>query len=84
MKTTIDVRTGAFTAEGVCLEPAVITLTLSELELSEYRNAMQTLTKEFNVDYTSAVFRQNRDVIVKGSDSVHDGQNPHEGNGRRL
>jgi len=84
MKTTTDIKTGAFSAEGACLDPAAITITFSELELSEYRNVMNTLTKEFNIDYTSTVFRQNRDVIVKGTDSVHDGLCPHEGIHTRL
>ena len=84
MRTDLDVDPGSFTAESVCLKPATITLLLSELELSEYRSVMQILTKEFKVDTSSTVFRQNRDVIVKGSDSVHDGNNPHEGNATRL
>lgn len=84
MKVTIDVKPGAFTAESICLEPAMVVLTLSELELSEYRNVMGILTKEFNVDYTSTIFRQNRDVIIAGQDSIHDAKNPHEGNHTRL
>jgi hypothetical protein len=84
MKTTIDVKPGAFTAEGSCLEPAQITLVLFDLELQEYQKTMSVLTKEFDVDYKSTVFRHNRDVIVKGNDSMHDGGNPHEGDRTRL
>ena len=84
MKAELRVKSGAFTAEGVCLDPAEITLVLSDLQLSEYRNVMQILTKEFNVESDSTVFRQNRDVIVKGQDSIHNGKNPHEGDKTRL
>jgi len=84
MKADISVKTGSFTAEGECLEPAQITLVISELQLSEYRAAMAILTKEFKIDYTSSVFRQNRDVIIRGSDSIHDGKCPVEGDKTRL
>ena len=84
MKTQMDVKTGAYSSEGAVIDPASITLTLYELELSEYRSVMAILSKEFNIDYTSQVFRQNRDVIVKGSDSIHDARCPVEGVHTRL
>ena len=83
MLTTLEVKGGYFTAEGECIEPAVIILTLSDLQLPEYKSNMAKLAKDYpgcNADATSAVFRKNRTVIVRSSDSVHDGQNPHEGN----
>jgi len=84
MKTQLDVKPGAFTAEGGLLEPAQITLILTELDLVDYKRCMEVLSREFELDYTSSVFRHNRDVILKGERSLHDGKNPVEGNRSKL
>lgn len=83
MKVLMTVKGGTFTAEGECLEPAAITLELSELQLPEYRHCMGVITKEWEVDHTSAVFRHNRDIIVKGVDNIHDDR-PMQGDRTRL
>lgn len=83
-KASLKVETGQFTAEGECIIPASIILTLSELQLQEYKHCMKLLTEHFDVDYTSAAFRQNRDVILKGEDSVHSGIPPTQGDKTRL
>jgi hypothetical protein len=84
MKNSIEVKQGAFTAEGEAIEHAEIVIRFYDLELPEYRSTIATLTKEFNIDYTSTIFRHNRDVMVKGQDAVHDANNPHEGDRSRL
>lgn len=84
MKHTIEVDQGAFTAEGEAITHAKITVVFYELELPEYRHTIGLLTKEFGIDYSSTIFRHNRDVMVKGDDAIHDAQNPHEGNRTNL
>jgi hypothetical protein len=80
MKVNMSVKPGAYSAEGEAIDPAAITLVLSDLQLPEYRTVVGILVREFHVDTSSSVFRHNRDVIMKGADSIHDGSNPHEGN----
>lgn len=84
MKTNIEVKPGAFTAEGDLLEPAHIILTLYELDLPEYKKSMSILSKEFDVDYTSSVFRQNRSIVVSSPGEIHDARCPVEGNRTRM
>lgn len=84
MKQEMEVDEGAFSAEGKVVKHAAITIKFYELELSEYRAVMATLAKEFKLDYSSTVFRRNRDVIVQGQDAIHDGGCPHEGDHTRT
>lgn len=84
MKADLQVKGGAFTADGIMIEPAAITLYLTELQLHEYNFALETIVREFSIDSTNPVFRHNKDVIVKGSTAVHDGKNPVQGNREKL
>jgi hypothetical protein len=84
MKSELLTKGGAFTADGIMIEPASITLLLTELQLHEYNSAIETIVLEFNIDSTNPVFRHNKDIIVRGSTPVHDGKNPVQGNRERL
>jgi hypothetical protein len=80
MKTAIGIKAGSYTAEGDCLDPAEIVLTISDLSLPKYRQAMQTLAKEFGISVPSSAFRKNRNVLVRNQDVIHTGNHPAEGN----
>lgn len=84
MKVDLQVKGGAFTADGIMIEPAAITLYLTELQLHEYNASLTTLVKEFDIDTTNPIFRHNKDVIVKGNTPIHDGKNPVQGDRTRL
>jgi hypothetical protein len=84
MKADLQVKGGAFTADGIMIEPAAITLYLTELQLHEYNSSLEAIIREWSIDTTNPVFRHNKDVIVKGSTAVHDGKNPVQGNRERL
>jgi len=84
MKHDMTVDQGAFSAEGEVIKAAEILVKFFDLELSEYRQIMGLLTKEFGIDYASTIFRHNRDIMVKGQDAIHDAKNPHEGDRTKL
>ena len=84
MKADLQVKGGAFTADGIMIEPAAITLYLTELQLHEYNASIEALVREFSIDSTNPVFRHNKDIIVRGSTPVHDGKNPVQGNRENL
>ena len=84
MKADLQVKGGAFTADRIMIEPAAITLYLTELQLHEYEAALEIIVQNFSIDTTNPVFRHNKEVIVKGSTPVHDGKNPVQGNRERL
>lgn len=84
MKAELLTKGGAFTADGIMIEPASITLFLTELQLHEYTAAIEALVREFAIEATNPIFRHNKDIIIKGDVSIHDGKNPHEGDRSRL
>ena len=84
MKAELNVKGGAFTADGVCIEPAAITLYLTELQLHEYEASLEAIIREWSIDSKNPIFRHNKDVIVKGSTAIHDGKNPVQGNREKL